>query len=222
VPSSTALLPVHLRRTLRADGSVQEAITVFCGPKGRSISTDLCTDCRRCHVVVLGNDDAPKLVVCESGQPARGEDMNAPGSPHATPVWAALSRAVVCVEPDVPAERLNALLAADPCDCAPVVDRNGVLLGVVSRADLMRWQWRNGAPAVAARALMRPALPVPATTPVATVGARMASEGIDALAVVADHEHPVIVGVITARDVMAWLARRAIQAREGRLPGADA
>ncbi|HZX66106.1 MAG TPA: hypothetical protein VFE76_11955, partial [Myxococcales bacterium] len=36
VPATTALLPVHLRRTLRADGSIQEAISVFCGRKERS------------------------------------------------------------------------------------------------------------------------------------------------------------------------------------------
>jgi CBS domain-containing protein len=211
---------VHRRRTLRADGSVQQTITVFCGPKRRPIATDVCADCQRCHVVVLGSDDAPRFVVCESGKPPRDEDPEASGSPHATPVSAALTRPVLCVEADVPAERLNAMLVDAPCDCAPVVDRDGLLLGVVWRSDLMRWQWRNGAPAVAARALMHPVRPVCATTHVATVGALMASKGIDALPVVSSHERPVVVGVITARDVMAWLARRATQAREGRLPDA--
>jgi CBS domain-containing protein len=220
VPATTALLPVHLRRTLRADGSIQEAISVFCGRKERSISTDLCTDCQRCHVVVLDSDDAPKFVVCESRQPVKHGDPKAAGSPHATPVWAALSRAVLCVEADVAAGRLNTILADAGCDCAPVVDRDGVLLGVISCADLMRWQWRSGAPALAVSALMRPVRPVPATTPVATVGALMASESIDALPVVESDEHPMVVGVITARDVMAWLARRGTQARERRLPGA--
>src|SRR5205814_3234201 len=118
-------------------------------------------------------------VVCESAA-QNPVDADVGGSPHATPVWGAMSSAVLCVEAEVSVERLNAMLIDASIDCAPVVDSDGTLLGVVTRSDLMRWQWRSGAPAVPARSVMQSARTVPAVTPVATVGALMASEGIDA------------------------------------------
>jgi CBS domain-containing protein len=219
---STALLPVHHRRTLRADGTIVEVLTVFCAVKGRSIRTGLCNDCHRCHIVVLGRNDSPRFIMCDSVPQNAEADPGVAPSPHATPVWGAMSSAVLCVESDVAAEDLAKVLVDASIDCAPVTDPDGVLLGVVSRLDLMRWQWRDGAPAVSAQSLMHPGRRIVAVMPVATAGALMASEGIDTLTVVASQDRPVVVGTITARDVMAWLARPAGLSREGRLPGADA
>src|SRR5207248_7592826 len=123
-------------------------------------------------------------------------------SPHATPVWGAMSSAVLCVEPDVSAGDLAKALIDVSVSCAPVVDTDGFLLGIVARSDLMRWQWRNGAPAVSVQSLMRAAPHILAVTPVATAGALMASDEADALAVVSSEERPIVVGIVTARDVM--------------------
>jgi CBS domain-containing protein len=222
LPRSTVLLPVHQRRTLRADGSIVEVLTVFCSMKTRSIPTSSCNDCDRCQIVVLGKDDAPRFVVCESGPPIEETDPGTAPSPHSTPVWGAMSRAALCVEPEVPALGLAKVLVDAAVDCAPVVDRDATLLGIVTRRDLMRWQWRDGSPAVSVHSLMRPARYLLAATPVATAGALMASEGMEAVAVVSSEIRPTVVGVVTARDVMAWFAHPPGHAREGHLPGTDA
>jgi CBS domain-containing protein len=216
------LLPVHHRRTLRADGSIVEVLTVFCSVKRRSIQAGLCNDCDLCQIVVLGKNDAPQFVMCEGAPPIAEADPGCAASPHATPVWGAMSSAALCVEPGVRAEDLAKVLVEPTIDCAAVVDEDGLLLGIVARADLMRWQWRDGAPAASVQSLMRPAPRLLAVTPVATAGALMASEGVQAIAVVSSEQRPVVVGVITARDVMAWLAHPPGHPREGRLPGTDA
>lgn len=222
MPRSTALLPVHQRRTLRSDGSIAEALTVFCSVKTRSIPAGLCNDCDRCQIVVLGKDDAPRFVVCESGARIEEADPGTPPSPHAAPVWGAMSSAALCVEPEVPAGDLARVLLDAAVDCAPVVDRDAILLGMVTRRDLMRWQWHDGAPAVSVQSLMRPARYLLAATPIATAGALMASEGMEAVAVVSSELNRTVVCVVTARDVMAWFAHPPSHAREGHLPGTDA
>ena len=193
---------------------------MFCTVKERSVPAGLCVDCHRCHVVMLAKDDAPRFVVCE----------NAPGSPpaegvvspHATPIWAALSTDVLCVEPDVPAVSLAEALRDSVLGVVPVVDDGGLLLGIVRRADVMRWQWRDGAPAVLTHALMEKVHPVAALTPVATAAARMAFEGSDAVPVVSAEDRPVVVGIVTSRDLMSWLARPAALSREVHVPDLDA
>jgi len=214
------VLPVRIRRTLRADGTTTEVLAVFCTIKERSVLAGLCVDCERCHVVVLAKDDAPRFVVCES--PPGSPPADGVASPHATPVWAALSTDVLCVEPDVPAASLVSAVTDSVLGVLPVIDPGGVLLGIVRRADVMRWQWRDGAPAVLAEALMQRAKPVSALTPVATAGAQMAIEGSDAVPVVSAEERPVVVGIVSSRDLMAWLARPARLSREVHMPDLDA
>jgi len=215
-----AVLPVRVRRTLRADGTTSEVLAVFCTVKERSVPAGLCVDCHRCHVVMLAKDDAPRFVVCESAPGSPPADGVA--SPHATPVWAALTTDVLCVEPDVPAASLAEALRDSVLGAVPVVDDGGVLLGIVRRADVMRWQWRDGAPAVLTDALMHRAHPVSALTPVATAAAQMAFDGADAVPVVSAQDRPVVVGIVTSRDVMSWLGRPAAALREVHLPDLDA
>jgi len=215
-----AVLPVRVRRTLRADGTTSEVLAVFCTIKERSVPAGLCVDCDRCHVVMIAKDDVPRFVVCESGPASPPADVVA--SPHATPVWAALSADVLCVEPDVPAVSLAEAVRESSLGVVPVVDREGVLLGIVRPADVMRWQWRDGAPAVLAEALMQRGHPVSASTPVATAGAHMALEGSDAVPVVSTEARPVVLGIVTSRDLMSWLARPAGLLREVHVPELDA
>jgi CBS domain-containing protein len=222
LPRSTAMLPVQRRRTLRADGSIVEVLLVFCAVKERSVAAGRCNDCDRSQIVVLGRNEVPRFVLCD-GAPAIAEaDPGCAASPHATPVWGAMSGTSLCVEPEVSAGNLAKVLADASIDCTPVVDEEGLLLGIVGRPDLMRWQWHDGAPAVSVQSLMRRAPRILAVTRVATAGALMASEGIEAVAVVSSEQRPMVLGVITARDVMGWLAHPPGHPREGRLPGADA
>jgi len=215
-----AVLPVRVRRTLRADGTTSEVLAVFCTIKERSVPAGLCADCPRCHVVMIAKDAAPRFVVCESVPASPPADGVA--SPHATPVWAALSADVLCVEPDVPAVSLAEVVRESSLGVVPVVDRGGMLVGIVRRADVMRWQWRDGAPAVLTDALMEKVHPVAALTSVATVAARMAFEGSDAVPVVSAEGRPVVVGIVTSRDLMSWLARPAGLSHEVHVPDLDA
>jgi len=194
--SSSSPLPVHSRRTMRADGTIADASSVFCAFKACSVSVDVCAECERCD----------EIVVPEGERAAQGVRCDAARAGPTPECWTAMCN-VFCVDPELSAAKLTDLLMDFSIDAAPVVDEEGMLLGIISRADLLRWLWHDGAPLATVGALMRPALGVSETAPIASAAARLSLLGADALPVISN-ARPAVIGVITAQDVMTWLARR--------------
>jgi CBS domain-containing protein len=197
--TSSVLLPVVYRRTMRADGTITDAPTVFCEFKACSIAIDVCGECKRCNeIVVPAGERAPQGVRCDAAgvRPTCADEC-----------WMAMCN-VFCVDPELPAARLADLLMDFSIDSTPVVHEEGEFLGMISRADLLRWQWRDGAPPTTVSALMKPVLGVSETAHIATAAAQLALQSVNALPVISDHARPVVIGVITAQHVMAWFGRR--------------
>jgi CBS domain-containing protein len=97
---------------------------------------------------------------------------------------------------------------------APVVDGEGRPVGMVSEADLRRA--RNGAKV--SDAMTRVAMAVRETASLAGAASLMATHGADRLPVVSDDG--IVVGVITALDVVAWLAAHGGPLAPAEAPGA--
>ncbi|HVU02836.1 MAG TPA: CBS domain-containing protein [Polyangiaceae bacterium] len=120
-----------------------------------------------------------------------------------TPVSAVMTKDVVCVSGDLPAERLEQLFIDRGISGAPVTDGAGRPIGVVTKTDLVAWK-HTGKKTVAD--LMTPrSFSVGTNEPLARAAGLMAYEGMHRVTVVAEDGR--VVGVVTALDVLRWLAR---------------
>lgn len=117
------------------------------------------------------------------------------------------------VDDDMPASEVAALLAAQEVDGAPVVDRTGRLLGVISERDLLGGLlWESGEadaagphPQLSAGSLCtRPAIVTGPAVRLGRAGQQMLFHGVRRLAVVDDGR---LVGTVTRQAVFAALRR---------------
>jgi CBS domain-containing protein len=131
-----------------------------------------------------------------------------------------MNRDVVTIRPETPLKQVAAILDANHISGAPVCNRTGDIVGVVSEADILRreegvrpdvggrlnWLLRklDGETAkVAARtageAMTSPAVTIRATEPVSAAAQLMVERGINRLPVVSDGE---LVGIVTRADLV--------------------
>lgn len=143
-----------------------------------------------------------------------------------TPVCAAMTTEVTCVRDDVSLEALLALFVERSISGAPVVDARGFAIGVVSKSDVVRELYENGETLTAfapgddalgeqlhetrvsrgsVADIMTPlALTVFEQSPLANAAALMAFESMHRVPVVS--ESGKVVGILSALDVLRWLA----------------
>ncbi len=111
---------------------------------------------------------------------------------------------VVCVRADLPIAALHELLANEQFSGAPVVDDHGILMGVVSRADLISAE--PCATGTTVNDIMMPmAFVLRETATVAQAAALMAHEGIHRIPVV--DEQGTVVGIVSTMDVVRWVVQ---------------
>lgn len=119
------------------------------------------------------------------------------------PLGELVSPNFVCVGRSMPLESVTALFLSGDIDCAPVVDADGALIGIVSKSDLLRHGVdKLGVGTVAD--VMTPcvhALPDHAT--LAYAFGLMALEKLHYVPVVS--REGVVVGVLTSLDVLQWV-----------------
>lgn len=140
-------------------------------------------------------------------------------------------RPVLSVRADATLEELSEFLLGHQVTAAVVLDEQGCILGFVSMTDLVREHMLEGdtrgeltsgthrvrvdrgfhvvaphAQSTTVRDIMMPfVLMVGASTSIPHAAAVMAARGVHRLVVVSQHQ---VVGVIEARDVLRWIARR--------------
>lgn len=159
-----------------------------------------------------------------------------------------MTQDVLCVRENVSIEALSALFLTRGISGAPVVDERGRAIGVVSKTDLVREQYENGQALPESAAgepsgdgaclsdglqamevsrgtvadIMTPvALTLYAHSQLSRAAALMACERMHRVPVVS--EEGKVVGILTAMDVMRWLAQHdgyVVQRRSvGEVPG---
>jgi len=120
-----------------------------------------------------------------------------------------MTETVVSVREDLSLEEVSALLTEHEISGAPVIDTAGSLLGVVSRADVVRTLGSTPEPAAGARALTVRKI----MTPMADAVDETTSVPEIARLMTANHYHRVVVtrqektvGIVSAMDVLRLVA----------------
>ncbi|MDP1830137.1 MAG: CBS domain-containing protein [Archangium sp.] len=123
---------------------------------------------------------------------------------HSTELCGLVSDSPRCLDAELEASRGLSLLDAAGLSSAPVVDDNGVLVGVVFLSTLARL--REVKELEIEDAMVTDAVTVAQGASVAEVARLMSRHGLDRLPVTTPDGH--LLGVISAMDVMRWLAER--------------
>ena len=133
---------------------------------------------------------------------------------EAAQVGSVMSTVVVCVPPSLPVDELMATFTRNRIGCAPVVDDQDALVGIVSKTDLVRArQAEIRAPTAGpsrllsstVAELMSPRIyALRRETPIARAAAIFAYEAIHHAPVVDAHQR--IIGMVSSLDLLRWLA----------------
>jgi CBS domain-containing protein len=154
------------------------------------------------------------------------------GPAESTPIAEIMTRSVASVTPDLGVDALVSLFLERNISGAPVVDEKGRVIGIVSKTDLLRERFLRGdseesAPPtlkrqgidvplrgmhvetpndVTVRDVMTPlAFTLPESASIARASALMALESVHRVPVVSPAG--AVVGILSALDVLRWLAR---------------
>lgn len=136
------------------------------------------------------------------------EALDCPTSTTAqgTPISEVMARNVVSVGQSATVEDLSRLLLVNDIGGVPVVDPDGLPLGVVSKTDALRALAKGDSSALA-RDIMTPfTLAMREHSSIARAAAMMAYEHVHRVVVVAPDGR--VIGIVSTIDVLRWLARR--------------
>jgi CBS-domain-containing membrane protein len=200
---------VRHRRTLRPRGEISVDAFVDCGGRGESVPFDVCAACTRCYALAVDPTTEGAEVQCAEPPgraPRRRGDADLVELALRTRASAVAPVDVVVLSPDVPAVEAATFLADGHLAVAAVVDDEGCPLGVVSQADLAGAQIEQG---LFVGDLLRPTTStVLEDTPlVHALPALLEARGEAVTPVVKASGE--LLSVLTAKDVVRWLALRA-------------
>lgn len=232
------LLDIQNVHVLSGDGQTVDFRRVRCPVHGGTVTFEQCLSCAESGGSAGGPPGRIEYASCRhagAGAEARREDSG-PVMDH-TPVSAVMTSDVFAVRADVSLEALTDVLLERGIGGAPVVDEEGRPVGVVSKTDLLDrrfvagdtgeasargWQASRGhyrvqpGPGIhveplpydsVADAMTRAATTLPENAPVARAAATMVTQGIHRVLIVSDDGR--LSGIVTASDIMRWIARRA-------------
>ena len=188
------LLEIRTVEVITGRGRSITLSSVRCPVRQRSAAVEECADCTESGDVAQDALTRGEWLCCRTG--AREEPVRGVGPP----VRDIMRQTAVALRSSIPSTVAAAALRARRQGSAPVVDGEGRPVGYVGEAELLRA--RPGSKV--AESMTRIALSVPENAPAARAAALLAEHGIDRVAVVSGDG--AVVGVLSALDVVAWLA----------------
>lgn len=240
--TSRSPLSIHKRTTLRGNGDVLLERTVHCPRQGGSVDLADCLRCPQCQGAERIDAGEPAALNCDHDG-TRVEDLVAAAGPALAatraariPVSAIMTAGVVCVQGDLSADALAALLLARGFNGAPVVDEKGRAIGIVSGTDLVRQRHEaerfaerqapqvrqrravehdfgrgddagRTTPTTAADVMTPIAFALPESATIAEAAAIMSFEGVHRVPVVSPSGQ--VAGILSSLDILGWLAEQA-------------
>lgn len=217
--------PVFSTRRVGDDAHAPPHRVVLCGIADRAVPLETCQACSSYRTLDATTPGGP-CVRCDEEELAHVPDLE--GEANTVPVTAIMRRKTTSIAPDADLEVAHALLVELDLGGLAVVDAEQRPLGMITVTDLVRDQAlaRCGGLEVDDVCAVAPelrvtqpqavrvgevmtqfAFSVPERTTVAHAAGLMAEEGIHRLPVVAQDGR--LVGIVTALDVMGWIAQRA-------------
>ncbi|MEZ4226434.1 MAG: CBS domain-containing protein [Polyangiaceae bacterium] len=235
-PSEPRPTPIQIRRTVEAGGDAGVELSVFCVCRNASVTVDTCLGCEECGGLQLDPSERNTFLMCRGDpRPSSVPDEPIPGSRVDPPVAKVMTAHVVCVRAELPLDELTQLMLERGISGVPVVDDSGRPLGVVSKTDLLRRRLERsqqtevdegpvragqyelelgpgfgsgGLSEDIVEDIMMPiALTIPENAPISKAAALMAHEGVHRLVVVDAHSSAVV-GILSAIDLLRWMARQ--------------
>ncbi len=193
--TSTRLLGLRTVDIISGRGRSITLSSVRCPDRGRATAVEECAQCGNSEGIAQDALARGEYLSC--GSAVQGQASAAAEAARVADVMRSTS---VALRPGVTRGVAADALRSRGVPVAPVVDGEGRPIGLASEADLLRA--RSGARV--ADAMVKVALSVPEAAPLGRAAALMAEHRTDRLAVVSDDG--VVVGMLTAMDVVAWLA----------------
>lgn len=222
---ASGVLPTSVRRVHQVSGPPSEVIAVYCPKQGASLSIEECSACCHCLTITRLEGTGGPTVTCALGMGASvplgsDDEPSITGAELTTPVSTVMSRSVVCVRPEMSVEALHLVLVESSVGGVPVVDAHGKPVGIVSKTDLV-WEGYDRAEAIeedepidevprrqrVAEIMSKTVFVVRENASIVEAAAAMAREGIRRLPVI--DKTGVVVGIVSALDIVGWLARSA-------------
>jgi CBS domain-containing protein len=191
--AAARLLEVRTIEVVSGRGRSITLSSVRCPVRGRSAAVEECAHCARSEGLAQDALAKGEWLRCRSGA---AED----GVARGPVVREAMRRTSLALRPGVTRSVAADALRARGQGAAPVVDGEGRPVGVVGEAELLRA--RPGARV--ADAMARVVLSVAEGAPLSRAAALMAAHQLDRVAVVSGDG--TVVGVLSALDLVAWLA----------------
>ncbi len=215
-------LPVHQRLLLDAAGEATSSRTVFCRRRGGAVDVETCAGCSHAvSVPTPGERNAEVRCMTQKEVPHK---RDASELAMRTYVGEVMRRRVACVRADASWEMLEDLLLDEDDDAVIVVDAHSRPIGTVSESDMLRYLRDqpppDASPATmlergfhvepsrqAAHEIMTPvAQTMPESAPISFAIGLLAQKGFSHATVVGTDGG--VVGVLSANDVVCWLAQR--------------
>ncbi len=195
---------IHTCITLDGKGEGTTTRRVFCARTKETVKAAFCTECPYAVAWPATLTDAQAAILCKTSIAPAPEEADSAEKAIRTPVGQVMESKLVCVRGDADGDMLGRLLGEEGLDAVPVVDAKGHPKGIVCKTDLLRAL--RDKDELSAEDVMTPLVhALHEGAPLSFALAMLALEDIEQIPVVS--KDGIVVGIITARDVIRWIAR---------------
>jgi CBS domain-containing protein len=220
---TTAHFPVQVRSTEYAEGEIEEAHSVRCALSNGSVPLERCMNCERYVGLVFKpeGDSSLRCRVPAASIQAESTPSDLGTRLRSTPVSEIMTAKVTCVDSELNMDELAHVFAKKHIRAAPVVDDVGVLIGMVSKSDLVRGCTHededeedafdegghfppNSVGVIIDGIMTTEVAKLRETASLAEAARMFASKGVHHIPVVTKDE--IVVGMLSVMDLTRWLA----------------
>jgi CBS domain-containing protein len=214
-------IPVQVRSTEYSEGESEEARSVRCPLSQASVPVEHCTGCKR----YAGLESLPEgRATLECRVPAQALPGKKPPRElgkrlRNTPVSEVMTAKVTCVDSGLNLEELARVFEKQHIRASPVVEEDGVLIGMVSKSDLVRGHSHedeedafdegahfppNCVGVIVDSIMTTDIAKLQETASLAEAARLFAARGVHHIPVVTKDE--VVVGILSVMDLARWIA----------------